>query len=154
MPKQKRDNTYYLERLKIDFPIIYTDYLSGKYSSVREAFIAAGLVKATSELNLLKRTWKRANRKERSEFLNWIGAGALAKVKMTSIVDANNFLLPAARIKIMRIMHVRSITNGQIMTEIGFKVLDASLGMAMRDSKATKIRLALAKALTDWVNKH
>jgi len=154
MPKQKRDNTYYLERLKIEFPIIYYDHLSGKYSSEREAFIAAGLVKPTSELNHLKRTWKRASKRERSEFLKYIGAGPSSKGKMTTVVDVNGFLLTEAKTKIGKIMIDRNMTNGQIMTEIGFKALDASLGMAMSDYRESKIRQELAKALTDWVNRH
>jgi len=44
MPKpQKRNNTYYLDRLKRDHPKIHADYLAGKFPSALQAFEAAGL---------------------------------------------------------------------------------------------------------------
>ncbi len=42
MPKkQKRDNAYYEERLKSDFPKIYADLKAGKHKTITEAAIAA-----------------------------------------------------------------------------------------------------------------
>lgn len=47
MPKpQKRNNTYYLDRLKRDHPKIHADYLAGKFPSALQAFEAAGLKRA------------------------------------------------------------------------------------------------------------
>ncbi len=41
----KRDKSYYLARLKRDHPDIYECFEAGKFSSVRAACIAAGIIK-------------------------------------------------------------------------------------------------------------
>ena len=45
MPKGGNQSTYLLKRLKRDAPEIADDYIDGKYPSVRQAAIAAGIVK-------------------------------------------------------------------------------------------------------------
>lgn len=45
---QKRDNDYYLDRLRSDHPAIYADLRTGKFKNPSEAFLAAGLRKRKS----------------------------------------------------------------------------------------------------------
>ncbi len=46
---KKRDNEYYLARLQRDYPLVYQQYLSGKYKNVRQACIAVGFIKVASD---------------------------------------------------------------------------------------------------------
>jgi len=50
----KRDNAYYLERLRRDHPGVYRDYQAGKYRNLSAALVAAGLRKDRNGLEGLK----------------------------------------------------------------------------------------------------
>lgn len=76
MPKkQKRDNAYYEERLKNEFPTIYADLKAGRHRNVAEAAIAAGLKKPRTRLNKLKNAFDKASKAEQADFLSWLQAG-------------------------------------------------------------------------------
>jgi len=39
--KQKRDNAYYLERLRLEHPQVYGDYRAGKFKNITDRTCAA-----------------------------------------------------------------------------------------------------------------
>ena len=50
MSKPKRDNAYYEQRLKDEYPLIYKALVDGVYPNVHQAAIAAGLKKQPTVL--------------------------------------------------------------------------------------------------------
>ncbi|WP_076363446.1 hypothetical protein [Phaeovulum vinaykumarii] len=74
--KQKRDNRYFLERLRLEHPHIHADYQAGKFRNATEAFRAAGLVKTRSALERLEKAWNEASAAERDAFKMRIGCTA------------------------------------------------------------------------------
>ena len=67
---------YQLARLQRDHQNILADLNAGKYPSVRQAAIAAGIVRVPSQLDVLRRAWRKASDDERGEFLDWLQANA------------------------------------------------------------------------------
>jgi hypothetical protein len=168
--KMKRDNKYYLERLKVEHPAIYADLSAGKYPSTRQAFIDAGYRKDPALLTKLKGMWKRADAAEQREFLRWLGLGGSTSVGAPSASSrhaprptatssgtssAPRTLTRAEIAQIDAIMASRKLTTGAVMTELGFDPLDGSLGMAMRTYEPRRIKnAALLSALEKWLEKH
>ena len=74
--KQKRDNTYYLERLRREHPQIHADYLAGKFKNITEARKAAGQIKVKTALEKLEEAWIEASPVERDTFKMRIGCMA------------------------------------------------------------------------------
>lgn len=70
--KQVRDGAYYEERLKREFPAIYSDLKAGKYRTVTEAAVAAGIKQTRTRLHELKNAWTKADGVERRAFLDWL----------------------------------------------------------------------------------
>ena len=64
------DASYLARRLKRDHPAIFAQLAAGQYRSVREAAIAAGLVKTKTSLDRLRADWRRATQEERRTFLD------------------------------------------------------------------------------------
>jgi len=54
--------------LKRDAPEFAQRLAAGEFPSARAAAIAAGIVKPTPELTILRRAWKRASKQEREIF--------------------------------------------------------------------------------------
>ena len=67
----KRDSAYYKDQLAKRFPPIFDDLKSGKYTSVRAAAIAAGLIKVTTPTMIARRGWKKMSPAERKDFIRW-----------------------------------------------------------------------------------
>lgn len=65
-------SSYLAARIKRDAPEIAERVMAGEFRSIRQAAIAAGIVKETPPLVILKRTWKRMTENEQREFLHWI----------------------------------------------------------------------------------
>lgn len=157
MPKQqKRDNAYYEKQLQSRFPAIHSDYRVGKYSSLREALIAAGIKQPRSRLHELKNAWNKATLAERREFTRWlrirIGAAVLSPATGGNVgrplaVDSRLEMWAVSRIE--TIMTSRRLSMGDVMNEMGFLKLDASLAMAMR--KGTRLQPAVVSALGKWL---
>ena len=61
--QQKRNKAYYEERLIHEHPSIYADLLNGKYWTVTEAAIAAGLKTPRTRLHELKNAWQKLARR-------------------------------------------------------------------------------------------
>lgn len=74
--KQKRDNTYYLERLRREHPQIHADCLAGKFKNITEARKAAGQIKVKTALEKLEEAWTEASATERDTFKMRIGCMA------------------------------------------------------------------------------
>ena len=55
---------------------ILAAFEAGKYPSVRQAAIAAGIVRVPSQLDVLRKAWRKASDDERGEFLDWLQANA------------------------------------------------------------------------------
>lgn len=168
--KMKRDNKYYLERLKVEHPAIYADLGAGKYPSARQAFIVAGYRRDPALLTKLKGIWARADGSERREFLRWLGlagsvsAGASSAgsrhaptptATSSGTSSAPRMLSPSEIAQIDATMTRRKLAMGAVMTELGCDPLDGSLGMAMRSHKPRRIKnAALLTALEKWLEKH
>lgn len=64
---------YIEERLQREYKAVWKDYLAGKYKSARQAGIAAGFVRdGHNPSDRLRSYWKKADKKQRKEFLRWI----------------------------------------------------------------------------------
>lgn len=156
--KQKRDNAYFEERLKRDHPVIYADLKAGKYLTVTDAAFAAGLKTARTRLHELKNAWSKASSSERDDFLQWLaGAGvtfsptAAAPTFGTGIaaIAVGQRLTAPTSDRIGEIMLKRGLKAGDVMAEMGYSKLDASVGMAL--VRGTKLRPDVIKALESWL---
>lgn len=159
MPKtQKRDNAYYEERLKNEHPAIYVDFRAGKYPTLMDALVAAGLRKHRTPLHEMINGWNKATPAQRAAFQTFLAtagitipAGGSAAGGAHSIV-VNDRLTPAAISQIKHIMSARRMKMGDVMRELGFTPLDPSVGMAMK--RDTRLSHAVISSLEDWLSKN
>lgn len=174
---QKRDNHYYLERLRVDHPGVHADYVAGKFKNAAEAFVVAGLRKPKTALDHLRSAWSKATAAERDAFKAMIGcktpaaipaspssnttaptatSAAMLSTKPTSVsgaIHVGGRLVPAAVDQFKIVMAQRRITTGVIMEEIGFDSLNPSLGFALE--RGWRIRdQNLLIALEGWLKKN
>ncbi|RXT54872.1 hypothetical protein B6S44_14830 [Bosea sp. Tri-44] len=155
MPKpQKRDNTYYLDRLKRDHPKIHADYLAGKFLSALQAFEAAGLKKRRSRLQELKSAWQAASSAEKVEFLRWlkIAAGTPTVATSSPPIAIDGLLQPWAKARIREIVKAKCLTSADLMQELGFERHDTSLFRAL--ARENRITPDLVIALDKWLVVH
>lgn len=157
MPKkQKRDNAYYEERLKNEFPAVYVDLKAGKHNTVAEAAVAAGLKKQRTRLQELKNAWVKASSSEQGDFLLWlIGTG----VSLTSArspthgpsftVAVDRRLTPAAILRINEIIAKRHLQQGDVMAEMGFPKFNTSVSTALR--RGWKLKPDVIVAIEKWL---
>jgi len=163
---QKRDNQYYLDRLRNEHPAVFADFQAGKFKSAAEALVAAGLRKPRSQLDVLSSAWSKASPTERDTFKAQIGCSAPAPASVVpAVVSAviappgqarpakgKGQLTPALAADVTAIMARRGLKNGDVMREIGFKHLDASLGRAL--GRGDQVQNRMINALEDWVGKN
>lgn len=157
---QKRDNEYYLERLRVDHPAIYADYRAKKFKNAAEAFVAAGLRKERSALDLLRTAWSRASAAEQDAFKALIGcvspistsATAITPSRSGVVINGMRQLPPALASDVRSIIARREMKVGDVMRELGLNRLNASLGMAL--GRGTQVQDSLITALTDWVDRN
>jgi len=152
--KTVRDAAYYEDRLKRDHPTIYADLKAGKYGTVTDAALAAGLKTKRTRLHEMKNAWGKASRDEQREFLRWLHADIKAKLPVSPssssipIAHDRKLLLDAiARVK--DIMSKRRLRYGSVLDEMGFIRLDTSLRMALRQK--TRLRPEMIEALEKWL---
>lgn len=159
--KQARDNKYYEERLKQDFPAHYADLQAGKYSSITAAAAAAGLKRAPTPLTILKREWAKASAADRDTFLKHIGC--LPPPQATKVVapapqpagliyGPDRRLTASGKQRLTKIMDRRGLENGDVMREIKVVATNTSMKMAIR--RGTKIKQDLLDRLQDWVERN
>lgn len=172
-PARKRDNQYYLERLRDEHAGIYADYQAGKFKNAAAAILAAGLRKQQDILVVLKSAWNRADTAEQEAFKLLIGcvppAVALSPTATASpaalfpsthghasqnatILQTKRKLTPVLAAAVRQIMDRRKLKTGQIMREMGMDPRDASLGMALH--RDTQVRDDLVKALDVWIEEN
>lgn len=156
MPKkQKRDNTYYEDRLKSEFPRIYTDLQTGKHRTITEAAIAAGLKKSRTRLHELKNAYGKASKSEQTAFLGWLAtqgysiATSSVSSTATSAIAMERRLVPAAKKRIEEIIAKRHLKIVDVMVEMGFPKLNASLGRALY--RGDRLQPDMIKALQRWL---
>lgn len=65
--------SYIVRRLKRDAPQVAEALARGEYPSARAAGIAAGIVKVPTPLDLMRRAWAKASKKEKESFMDWAG---------------------------------------------------------------------------------
>lgn len=165
---QKRDNDYYLDRLRSGHPAIYADLRAGKFKNPSEAFIAAGLRRRKSALDYLRSAWSKASSAEQLAFKGEIGCTASttttsvgptrmqvvarsASGSASPTVGKRN--LPATlEAEVRSIMARRKLKNGDVMREIGLNAHDSSLGMALQ--RGTLVQDELVVSLETWVAAH
>lgn len=156
MPKkQKRDSAYYEERLKNEFPLVYADLKAGKHTTITEAAIAAGLKKSRTRLQELKNAFDKANKAEQTAFLGWLAAqghpvAPSSKTGTASPTTAiNGRLVPATKNRIEEIIAKRHLKVGDVMAEMGFPKLNASLGRALH--RGDRLQPDVIAALAKWL---
>lgn len=66
---------YLAARLKRDHDAIFQRLAAGEFSSVRQAAIAAGIVKVPSVLEKLRKLWAKATEADRRAFMDEVGNG-------------------------------------------------------------------------------
>jgi hypothetical protein len=151
---KKRDAAYYEARLKRDYPKEFAELRAGRFRSVRQAAAAAGLIHLPTRFDALKREWKRAGRRERSDFLVWVRKSILAAAPAhhpakPSIIDSAGHLKPAVVKFIEDWAAAKRITPGKIMKEIGFSNYDATLAFALK--RGNPIRSEVLMPLQGWL---
>jgi hypothetical protein len=159
MPKkQKRDSAYYEERLIRDHPGIYADLVGGKYQTVTEAALAAGLKRPRTRLHEMKNSWLKASAHEQDEFEKWLFTQPRLKAPHRSLAGAS---LPIAtglrlelwaKLRIQAVMVARKMTMGDVMAEMGLKRLNASVGNALRSEN--RLQPNVIAALEIWLDKN
>jgi hypothetical protein len=148
----KRDNAYYLERIRFDHPAVYADYAAHIHKTVTAARRAAGMIAIRTPLHELKRAWGTATERQRREFASWTGWPTTMPATVrppTKVLHRDGVLLPWAIARIRKVMLARRLRMGAVMTEMGFKALDASLGNALHGT--TRVRTEVIVALGRWL---
>ncbi len=155
--KQVRDNAYYEERLQHEHPSVYADLQAGRYRTVSEAVIAAGLKHIRTRLHEMKNSWSKATTAEQAEFLRYlVGSGVTLPAPVSPsgplVVAANRRLTPASSLRIKHIMAKRQLKPGDVMFEMGYLRLNASVGMAL--ARGTRLNPDVIKSLEQWLAKN
>jgi hypothetical protein len=148
---KKRASAYYEERLKRDFPHIFSDLRAGRFKSVRQAAAAAGMIHLPTRVDALKREWKRATTSEKNQFVVWIKGAKATPTASASIpiIDAAGHLKPAVILFINGWTKDKRIKPGRIMKEMGFSNFDYTLSHALR--RGAPIRPAAIPPLESWL---
>lgn len=153
--QQVRDNAYYEARLQRDFPAIYADLQAGKYKTITEATIAAGLKKSRTRLHELKNAFDKPSKSEQTAFLGWLTAqgysisASSASGITSSTIATDGRLVPAAKNRIEQIIVRRHLKIGDVMAEMGFPKLNASLGRALH--RGDRLQPDVITALAGWM---
>lgn len=156
MPKkQKRDSAYYEERLKNEFPLVYADLKAGKHKTITEAAIAAGLKKSRTRLHELKNAFEKATNSEQAAFLGWLAAQGILVAPSSSTgtagsaISMDGRLLPATKKRIKEIVAKRNLKIGDVMAEMSFPKLNASLGRALH--RGDRLQPDVITGLQKWL---
>lgn len=160
--KTLRNAAYYEERLKRDHPKIYADFKAGKYPTVNDAAVAAGLRKKRTRLHEMKNAWTKASDSEKNDFLLWVGQQGVGTVITPATItksppqnispfDADGFIQPWAKARIDDIKRIRGINVRKIRDEIGIDSFDTSLDSALKRSGSRIKKQATIDGLAKWL---
>ncbi|OLP45459.1 hypothetical protein BJF95_18250 [Rhizobium oryziradicis] len=155
--KEKAKKAADLERLRLQFPGTYSDFVAGRIASVRSALKITGIRPERTRVQKLKNSWKKATPKERQEFVNWLTAEGETdlppQTKPSPLPEApianGRYLLPQTIQRMEAIMTARGITPAEVMQDMGFGANDRSLLRAM--ARKTCLRLKVIEALKVWL---
>ncbi|MDP9631865.1 UNVERIFIED_ORG: hypothetical protein J2W85_003944 [Ensifer adhaerens] len=164
--KPKRDNAHYEQRLKAEFPDIYSDVLTGRISSLRKALVIAGLKPQRTRLEKLKNSWAKATPGERHGFLTWLAisgvlpvatpvpptAAVPSPIPAGAPIASGRYLLPSTITRIEAIMAKQRLKPDDVMHEMGFLSDGQSLARAL--AKNASLRLAVIAGLEAWLRTH
>lgn len=152
MPKvQKRDNAYYLQRLKKRRPDLYRE-CQAKRMTVSAARKAAGLGAERTRLHELKNAWTKATTDERRAFFDWLrglGAATAAIPPGKTAFGRDGVMLAWARKRIAELMVRRGMSSGHLSRELGLLSRDTSIMTAVR--RKVKLAADTAKKVDRWL---
>lgn len=156
---KKRDSAYWLARLKREYPAIYAKYRSKEITSVRAACIKAGLIHQPSQLDILKREWRRTSPSQRDAFLNSIAPRSRitpskpkSVLSHTDLVDSAGYLRPTVKTLIRARMKTDGVRSADLMESLGFDRFNTSLMSAMSSKRPAKVSLELQNAVSRWLH--
>ena len=149
-----RTNEYYLERLRLERPDIHDDLAAGRLANPAEAFKLAGLKKPRTRLQELKNAWVKASPSERDAFKAHIGCLAVPTGPPSSLRSSSTFsidrrLTPSGVAQVQAIMLRRGLKMAVVLDELGFKRLNPSLGLALRQNN--RLQPDMIDALKEWI---
>ncbi len=144
----KRDNAYYRDRLQREHPGTFADVQSGKVS-LKDALLASGLKKQRTRIHELKNAWNKASSAERSEFVRFMKPAPKAAAPVLPI-SIDRRLQGWAMKRIERICLARSMSNSDVMDELGIGRSDTSLWMAIR--RNTRLAPSMIAAIEKWLD--
>lgn len=150
----RKDNAYYLNRLRRDFPQVYADHLSGKHRTVRDARRAAGILSERTPLHELNNAWRKASAVERQAFRASIGSSSGPPAPSSgshppSAVDIHGHLTPGAVARIEQILSRRKIDLKAARAQMGLSPHNQALSMAI--IRNWKINAPTAARLDAWL---
>lgn len=153
MPKQKRDNEYYRQRLKTVAPALYKRVLAGEIS-VTKARRLAGLGGTRTRLSELLNSWSKATAAEKRKFIEVITgrSPSPAAKPARAAFDADGLMLSWAAERIAQILERRRMSPGDMSVELGLKRLNASVGNAMRGD--VRVKESTRIAVEKWLKKN
>lgn len=149
----KRDNAYYLQRLK-KWPDIYHDVISG-IITVAEGRRRAGLGGHRTRLHELKNAWTHATPSERRQFLLWAKSTLPAPPKRgvagKSAWSGDGRMLDWAKQRIPKVMARRRIGHAELNDELGIKRSNQAVAGAIRNDN--RVRTPATRAAVDrWLS--
>jgi hypothetical protein len=153
MATQKRDNAYYLQRLKTVRHDLYLEVQAGRMS-VAAARKIANLGGNRTRLHELRNAWRHATTKQRQDFLTWAGLAPLV-VRATTVAPttawaADMTMHDWAKRRLEEILSRRSMSYGNLADELGIKRLNASISMAV--TRGTKVKSSSSRDAVDrWL---
>lgn len=156
--KDKAKKAADLERLRLQFPGTYSDFVAGRIASLRPALKIAGLRPERSQLQKMKNAWKKAQDNERQAFSDWLSTQQPAAFTPPAapttrpLIANGRYLLPKTIFDIETIMKARGMTPSDVMQEMGFGHNDRTLLKAM--ARKTSLRLKVIEALGQWIESH
>lgn len=149
----KRDNAYYLQRLKKDWPALYREVQDGRLR-VADARRRAGLGGNRTRLHELKNAWTHATPSERSKFISWarstLPAAPVLVPTTRTAWSSDNRMLDWAKRRVPELMRRLSLSGVQLADQLGISRLDMSLARAIARDNRVKSPATRA-ALDRWL---
>jgi hypothetical protein len=165
--KKERGSAYYRARLENEHPAICAELDAGKYKSLREACVAAGLRKDDRPIGTALRAWSKATPPERLEILKALIAkatdeGIVPRRSVSSTAKGSSAPRPAYFVdrrftpEGKKAYESALVASGmkpvEVLRELGLSHLDPSIGLALKNG--TRLNEITLKLLDGWIRKH
>jgi hypothetical protein len=149
---KKRDNDYWLRRLKRDHPALHARCLAGELP-VRRACAEVGYISLPGPVDVLIRTWRKATEAQRREFFELAQADKLRAASGTPRLKVGrDGKLTLASIKILNdIISAKKLKPGAVMKAMGYSPLNINLSRALE--KSLSVEPEFLGQLEAWVAK-